>query len=80
MSLISRFGVLVTAVAIAMAASAASAAPMFRPSVAPMFREGRAHHARVIPPRPPSTYGYGYRGPNGPICYTKYEPPGPCEV
>lgn len=35
-------------------------------------------HARVIPVKPPSVNGY--RGPNGPVCYTVYEPPGACEV
>jgi hypothetical protein len=65
MSLISRFGLLVAAAAIAMAASEASAAPRFRaptfrPVTAPMFHEGRMHHARVIPAHPPQN---NYNGP-----------------
>ena len=46
--------------------------------IRPSFRGPR--HARAIPNKPPPCYGFGCRGPIGPICYTVWEPPGACEV
>lgn len=69
MPLINRFSALVAVVAVTNVPSGASAAlvfraSMFRPAAAPTFREGRVHHARVIPTHPPQN---NYRGPPLPL-------------
>jgi hypothetical protein len=70
--LTSRFGALVTAIVIAVAASAASAAPMIREGG---FRAPMIQHARLIPNKPPPCYGAGCGGPGAILPVPNPPPP-----